>query len=127
MTLMEILFLLLALQFKHLLGDFIFQTKSMVTNKGSYGHVGGLIHSGLHAFLSFIVFSVAFGVSLKILLLCILEFVIHYHLDWGKNKITSKANWTPEDNQFWWAIGIDQFLHHLTYIALILAALKWVE
>jgi len=124
MTVTEILFVLLALQFKHCLGDFIFQTKFMVENKGKYGHLGGLYHSGIHAILSLLVLSIAFGFSKNILMLCALEFVVHYHIDWGKYKITSKSNWTSKDSQFWWAVGIDQFLHQLTYIIMLLIVLK---
>ena len=44
-----VLWTLLAFQVKHLLCDFVLQTKFQVANKGFYGRIGGLLHAGCHA------------------------------------------------------------------------------
>ncbi len=47
------------------------------------------------------------------------EFAVHYHIDWLKEHLTHKNGWTARDRGFWFAIGADQFLHGLTYLALV--------
>jgi hypothetical protein len=41
--------LLVLLQVKHFIFDFYYQPPYMWQNKGTFGHWGGLVHSGLHA------------------------------------------------------------------------------
>mgnify|MGYP001494538601 CR=1 FL=1 len=52
MTPATLLILILLFQVKHLLADFIWQTGWMVRNKGTYGHLGGIAHAGLHGLLT---------------------------------------------------------------------------
>jgi hypothetical protein len=106
------------LEIKHALCDFFLQTTYQVMNKGTYGHAGGVIHAGLHALGTAIVLlivgpSVILGVAIVVI-----EFAIHYHLDWGKEQVSRHASLTPEAGAYWWAFGTDQLLHHLTYIAI---------
>jgi hypothetical protein len=42
------LLILTLLFIKHFLADFVWQTDTMVIEKGKYGYLGGLQHSGLH-------------------------------------------------------------------------------
>jgi hypothetical protein len=44
------------------------------------------------------------------------EFIIHYHTDWAKDNFMRRAGYTSGQPEFWWAIGGDQLIHHLTYI-----------
>ena len=81
---------LLLLQVKHFICDFVTQTQYQLRYKGIYGHPAGLVHAGLHAIGSAIVL-VGLGVATllpaSITLLIVLlaaEFVLHYHIDWGK-------------------------------------------
>ena len=48
----------------------------------------------------------------------IAEFVIHYHIDWGKERIVRRFGWR-EGARFWNAMGFDQLLHGLTYLAIV--------
>lgn len=113
----------LGLQGKHLIADFLLQTRYMLAGKGRYGHPGGLMHAGLHAALSLLLLLLA-GVPLRwALLIAALEFAVHYHLDWSKDRWITKSAATPGDARFWRALGVDQFLHQLTYLAMIAAAL----
>jgi hypothetical protein len=46
----------------------------------------------------------------------LLDFVLHYHIDWSKININKRWNYTIEDPKFWAWLGADQLAHQLTYI-----------
>ena len=47
------------------------------------------------------------------------EFAVHYHIDWLKEQVIHRNGWTAHDRGFWCALGADQFVHGLTYLALV--------
>jgi hypothetical protein len=108
---------------KHLVFDFFTQTLTQIRNKRIYGHPSGLIHAGGHAAGTCLAFFVLTPSLLVGTAIVIGEFFVHYHIDWLKEIIGSRMKLRPEQKSFWVAFGIDQWLHHLTYIgiALILA------
>jgi hypothetical protein len=109
--------LLLLLQLKHFLFDFVLQTPYQLNNKGTYGHPGGILHSGLHvAATALILFILATPVVLLIAVVAG-EFLVHYHIDWGKEQITRRYG-SGQNAFFWRMIGLDQLLHQLTYLAI---------
>ncbi len=115
--------LLCAFQIKHMLADFFWQSSWMVSGKGIYGHRGGLAHSGLHVALSALILLVlALPVALFLALL-IGEFAIHYHTDWGKEQLVRSRGLEPTDKAFWVMAGLDQFVHQMTYLAMVAFAL----
>ena len=104
---------------KHLICDFFLQTSYQYRNKGIYGHPGGILHAGIHALGTVSVFlwivpSMALAAAIMVG-----EFIVHYHIDWTKEQIVRHEGWTPRDSKFWWALGIDQLLHGLTYVAIL--------
>jgi hypothetical protein len=105
---------------KHAIADFILQTDQIFRQKGSYGAPGGLWHALIHILLTAPVFLLfpGGGPGLAAMLLAG-EFVVHYHIDWTKEQILRREGWTPKDKYFWWALGIDQLLHGLTYVAIL--------
>jgi hypothetical protein len=52
------------------------------------------------------------------------EFIVHYHIDWLKEQVVKRMGWTTENTGFWWAIGVDQFLHGATYVAIAWALMS---
>ncbi len=116
----DLLALLVLLQVKHFLFDFVWQTPYQLANKGSWGHPGGILHSGLHALATLVVL-LLLGLSPGLILaVALAEFVVHYHLDWGKEQFVRRF----VDGQgagFWRAIGFDQMMHQLTYLAIAYA------
>jgi hypothetical protein len=125
----EIVILVLAavavLMLKHAAADFFLQTPYQYCNKGTYGHPGGLLHSFIHVALTPLVYLVIAPVSLLLAAgIALGEFAVHYHVDWGKEQITRRNGWTAQTGGFWNALGIDQLLHGLTYLAIV-AVLVW--
>jgi hypothetical protein len=49
----------------------------------------------------------------------IIDFVFHYHIDWAKININKRYNYTPENPKFWVWLGADQLAHSLTYLMLV--------
>ena len=88
--------------------------------KGKYGHLGGILHAGLHAVLTCLVL-LLFGVyDAHILLLAILfDFVCHYHIDFTKSKVMKKFDLHTQNYWYWFVHGLDQLLHLLTYYVII--------
>ncbi len=115
-----ILLLLLLLQFKHALADYCLQTPWMLRNRKIYGHPGGLAHVAVHLAGSAMAL-VAMGTALPTLAaLLLVEGVVHYHLDWAKDNVVASRELTPQDAWYWYAAGIDQFLHQATYLGMAL-------
>jgi hypothetical protein len=117
---MEILICLIMLQLKHLVVDWCWQPEYEWRNKGTYGHWGGVRHALKNAVgtcACFVPFVTAWPLLLWIL---VLDFMIHYHVDFGKMMINHHYAWSPTAHpQFWWLTGADQALHQLTYVLLI--------
>jgi hypothetical protein len=112
---MWLLFLLFT---KHLLLDFVYQPPYQWQNKGTYGHLGGIVHSGQHAVATFLILSF-FTSYLTAFWVSVLEFIVHYHMDWFKMFYNKKKGWGPTThNQFWVLTGIDQWVHSLTYLGI---------
>lgn len=110
---------LLAFEVKHFLCDFVLQTAYQVRTKGIYGHLGGFIHSGLHI-AGTIPALVIMGASVRAAaLILIVEFAIHYHVDWAKAKIDRTFQWGPQSQRYWILFGTDQFIHQLTYLGIV--------
>lgn len=122
---LALLAILLGLQAKHFLFDFVFQSDWQVRHKGTYGHAGGLVHAGLHAAGTFVVMLVVLTMGVASLPLAlgiaVADFALHYHIDWIKAQISRRMGLTPDRHAFWIALGADQAAHHLTYIGLIVA------
>lgn len=118
---MDILLLTALFVIKHFICDYVLQSESMVQEKGQYGSLGGLSHALTHFLGTFIVLSIAFvfdsdyvDTALK---LSLLDGVVHYHIDWVKQKLSSR--YTVQDQGFWILLGADQMLHYLTYLFII--------
>jgi hypothetical protein len=114
---MTILALVAALLVKHWICDFVIQTQYQVTNKGRYGHPGGILHAAIHGLGTGV--CVAFVVPGSALIMAALDAVVHYHVDWAKSALNRVTGWTADRPQFWWLLGADQLLHHITYCIIV--------
>ena len=109
---------LIVLQIKHFVCDFPLQTLKMVQSKGTYLHPAGMLHSAIHAVATTSAFFVVTPTLPLGLAIVVGEFLFHYHIDWGKEQINQRMGYTAAKTAFWWALGADQLVHHLTYIGI---------
>ncbi len=122
-TLGYVLAVLGLLQIKHMFADFFLQTPMMLKDRGTYIHPGRALHCLVHiagTALCFLVLGVPLGAFVAI---CVAEWIVHYHLDWGKGRWSDISAHTPAQAGYWRAFGADQFLHQLTYLAMLWALL----
>ena len=111
--------LLTLLLVKHFIWDFWYQPPYMWQNKGTFGHWGGISHSGIHAVTSFVIL-LFFTTTYIAVLAMIFEFIAHYATDWAKMNINKSKGWTATThNEFWQLTGFDQLVHQLTYVAIL--------
>jgi hypothetical protein len=114
-----VLWTVLAFQIKHFLGDFVLQTGAQVAGKGFYGRRGGIEHAATHALLSIPVLVILTCSPLLIAAVAAAEFLVHYHVDWAKARTDRRMGWSNRTRIYWAAFGIDQLLHQLTYLAIV--------
>jgi hypothetical protein len=112
---MELLILFL-LQIKHWYFDFANQSADEIKYKGIYLDWRGITHSLKHAIATVALFFLFTSVHTAIIL-GLIDFLIHYHIDWIKIKWGTKDISTK---LFWNQFGLDQLAHQTTYIVLIL-------
>ena len=118
-----VLVLIALLQIKHLFADYFLQSERMLKNRSTYLHLGRMQHAAIHAALSILCLLVIGAPVLFVLVLCLIEGGVHFHIDWLKGLYSKQSGDTPEDASYWRAFGADQLLHMLTYIAM---AWAWV-
>lgn len=113
----ELLIILVLFQIKHWYIDFVNQCAEEVKYKGSYLDWRGVKHSlkqGLGTFAVLFLFC-SFEASL---IFGVIDFILHYHIDWTKMNKGNRDITTP---QFWNHLGLDQMAHQITYIGIIYA------
>ena len=114
------IFVLLGLLFvKHWYIDFVNQSAAEVAGKGTYGEAHGLMHSIKHGVATAVIFGLFTGDFAYSVIIGILDFVFHYHIDWAKMNINKRWGYTIEQPQFWAWLGADQLAHSLTYLGLV--------
>jgi hypothetical protein len=117
-------FWMIVLAVKHVTADFFLQTTWMATGKDA--RTGWamplLVHCAIHGALTT---AILLLLAPRLWFLGLVDFVLHLIIDRLKGLCVSTFNVTMEHQWFWWLIGIDQALHHLTGFALsVLLAAK---
>lgn len=128
MTLLT-LALLVIFQFKHLAADYPLQTPYMLKKFQAEGwQIPLAAHAGVHAAFTL---AIAAVVQPSAWWVCLVDFVVHFAMDrvkaspsmLGRYKALSAAEFktaTPvqvvNNRYFWWSLGLDQTVHHLTDI-----------
>lgn len=105
---------LLLLQVKHWYVDFVNQSEEEVKHKGIYLDWLGVKHSLKQGLGTAFVFWIWCG-PLVAVLLGLIDFVLHYHIDYVKMHYGNRDITTP---QFWNQLGLDQMAHQITYLLL---------
>ena len=116
---MDGIIILTAFFIKHFIADFLLQTKYQYSNKGTYGHLGGILHVAIHGISSLpIVYFLSpnFLTLSTSILVVVFEMSVHYHIDWAKMNLNTRMDWKCDKNdEFWTLLGFDQLFHYLTY------------
>ena len=111
---------MLALTIKHVVADFFLQTTWMA--KGKDARTGWalplLVHCLIHGVLTT---AIVAAVIPRLWFIGLIDFAVHICIDRAKGLCVSHFGVTPESHWFWWLIGIDQALHHLTGFGLSIA------
>lgn len=117
---MDAIALMLLFQLKHWYVDFWIQTYQQTVGKGIYGDLIGVSHTLEHVIgtiIILLVFSIFVPVSpYAIAIVAVLDFIIHYHVDYVKMHYGTKDNRTT---RYWREFGLDQLAHQLTYIGFV--------
>lgn len=113
-------FVLLALlQVKHMFADFYMQTPRMLSDRGVYIHSGRVMHCLVHSAGSAVALFLVAAPLGMILLLLVVEWLLHYHIDFAKGAWSNRKDHGPEEASYWRAFGMDQMLHGLTYLGMV--------
>lgn len=110
-----ILQLLILLQIKHWFVDFVNQSDAEVASKGKYGEFTGMWHSIKHGLLTTgcVFFITGLPYILYAIIMGIIDFATHYHIDWLKMNYGNRDIKTPA---FWNHLGLDQMAHQVVYL-----------
>jgi|SRR5688500_8297194 hypothetical protein len=108
---------------KHVIADFVLQTSWMATGKDAKTGwaLPLLVHCAIHGALAT---AILLALAPRLWFLALADFVVHLIIDRAKGFCVARFNVTMDHQWFWWLIGIDQALHHLTGfgLAVVLAA-----
>lgn len=119
---MGFVFLLLVLfQIKHWIADYPAQTPYMLRKflGGTEWILPLTAHAGVHALGTFYI-AVLITTRLQLsLALAVLDFVVHFTVDRIKASPNMLGKYKPDNKYFWWALGADQSLHHITHYVII--------
>lgn len=114
----EIIGLMYWLQVKHFIFDFLWQPEWMLKDKGKLFYTGGMAHAWCHTIPTFLAISLLIPWT-KALIISMLEFWTHYFIDFSKVRINDVMGFKPNNKEFWQLLGLDQFLHQVTYILIV--------
>lgn len=121
---MTLLFaLLIVFQLKHFLADYPLQGKYMLGKfKDGWDWVIPLLaHSSVHFIFTLMICSI---VNPSLWWLALVDFVIHFSMDRIKAGKNFLGRFKIEDKRFWWSLGFDQMVHHLTHYFVIWMLIK---
>ena len=111
--------------FKHLVADFFLQTSWMANGKEApQGWFAPLLaHVAVHTLATAIIFA---ALAPAYIGMAAVDFVVHFAIDRCKGLLNRFFDTGPSKSGFWWLLGIDQTLHHLTHIgfALLIAIVR---
>ena len=113
----EIFILLIVYQIKHFLCDYPLQTPYMLQKLNLTGWAVPLAaHAAVHGAFTL---AIVMFVNPSLWWLAIFDFAVHFTMDRIKASPNMLNRFGLEDKRFWWSLGFDQMVHHLTHYAII--------
>ena len=133
---MKIFILLFVYQIKHFLADYPLQNEYMLGKfKENDWKLPLACHAGVHSIFTLLISLTCVSLTASIFL-ALFDFVIHFVMDrykaspkyLGKYACLSKKEYIdgPTEKQkkdnvkFWYSLGLDQMVHHLTHYIIIM-------
>lgn len=114
------LLLVTLLLVKHVIADFFLQRAFMFRDKHIYAGPGGISHAATHGLLTTIAIIFCLpNLGVFAILLGLFDAVAHYHIDYIKSSWNVKTKASPSENRYWYAFGLDQMAHSLTYVLIV--------
>ena len=121
---MDIFYILAFLFIKHWYVDFVVQTMQEINEKGTYFKLHGIKHSLKQGIGTAIALAIMHVDPLLGAVLAVIDFILHYHIDWAKMNLNKYLKLSFNDQGYWTLMGLDQLLHSLTYVFIAWAALS---
>jgi hypothetical protein len=114
-----LLFWMAVLTVKHVLCDFFLQTPWMALGKDAPTGWAKplLVHCSIHGAMAT---AILLLLAPRFWFLGLVDFAIHLCADRAKGYCVARFSLTSRDSWFWWLLGIDQAIHHLTDFGLAL-------
>jgi hypothetical protein len=110
---------------KHLFADFFLQTSWMANGKEQpHGWFAPLLaHVCVHTAATALIFA---ALAPAYLWIAGVDFVVHFAIDRAKGLLNRVFQNDTSKTGFWWLLGIDQTLHHLTHLgfAILIAVVR---
>lgn len=105
---------------KQLLADYIFQTTWMALGKDDQKTWPAplLAHVSIHALGTLIICLI---LNAALFWLALVDFFVHGTIDRIKSSIQTRYQLSATQGRFWWLLGTDQTLHHLTHLGFAVA------
>jgi hypothetical protein len=116
----DLLFYFTLLLIKHTVVDLALQHYIVGQKKLQWLNPKAHWHYAQHGIGTMLVTFPLTGDLLLSALVSLLDYLIHWHVDWAKHHWIHRYGWTSADAGFWWAAAIDQTLHYLTYCAIVM-------
>ena len=119
----EVFLLLIIFQLKHFLADFPLQGKYMLGKfkDGTEWILPLLAHVSVHGAFTL---GIALIFNSSMWWIFLIDMIIHFTMDRIKASKNILGRFKIEDKRFWWSLGFDQAIHHLTHYFLIYLLLK---
>lgn len=113
----ELFKLLIMFQVKQFLADFLLQTEYMLGKAKRKNWVRPLLfHALVHATGTLIIVG---ALKESLWWLSVVDLVVHFIVDRIKASPKRLNRFRPDQKEFWWCLGGDQMLHHLTHYFII--------
>tara|TARA_B100000902_G_scaffold266310_1_gene252394 strand:- start:209 stop:580 length:372 start_codon:yes stop_codon:yes gene_type:complete len=118
---MEGLIILYGLLVKHAIADLAIQSlRKTPGDKSDLKSLKGYIHAGDHAGLTFVVIALLTNNFLMSISIALLDYVLHFIIDYVKTRIIKRYKWTTDQKAYWITQAIDQTLHYTCYLSYVL-------
>jgi hypothetical protein len=122
-----VVFLLLAA--KHFVADLYLQALYIKpSRKWIYLDIKAHLHAVHHAALSAVVFLWCWGWWWLAVVMFVVDYVTHWHVDWAKTSIARHLGWleVTHPRGYWILQTLDQIIHFMIYYVMVWCAVQFV-